>query len=213
VKPSEGLAVLAGRAEQGADRIAEQRGLPGQPSGELLGGRRDRAPGGEERGQEVLQGAELGGRDGVGAREESRLALDEHDIQAPEVRPEQGEAQEVGHEQVVDRPSVALDLPAFKDPGKYRRRSDRLRLAVSDRAAEAVDHLEVGLANIPKPQLGMHRDRRPLEVKRGCVQEVDQRGPEGVLGGAGNGGGVAQGLEVGPDGSRAKPLEGGDYTP
>jgi len=73
--------------------------------------------------------------------------------------------------------------------------------------------LEVGLAHVPKAQLGMDRDRRQLEVVRGRVEEVDERGPEGVLGSARDGRGVAQGGEVGPDRSPAKPHEGGDYTP
>jgi hypothetical protein len=45
------------------------------------------------------------------------------------------------------------------------------------------------------------------------VEEEGQGGPEGVPGDAGNDGGVAQGLEVGPDRLPAKPHEGGDYAP
>jgi len=58
----------------------------------------------------------------------------------------------------------------------------------------------------------MDRDRRQFEVARGRVKEVDQRGPEGVLRCARDRYGVAQGGEVGPDRSPAKPHESGDYT-
>jgi hypothetical protein len=213
VQATEGLAVVTGGAQQRANGVAEQGRLAGQPAGELLGVHRDRAPGGEERLEQVLERAQLGRRHRVGARDESCLALDEHDIQAPEVGPEQREAQEVGHEQVVDRPSIALDLLALQDSGERRCRRDGFGLAISDGAAGAVDDLEVGLAHIPQAQLGMDRDRRKLEVVRGRVEEVDERRPEGVLGRAGNGGGVAERPEVGSNGSRAKPHEGGDYTP
>lgn len=130
----------------------------------------------------VIQGAELGRRHRVSARQQPRLALDQNDVEAPEVGPEQRKTQKVGHEQVVDRASIPLDLLTLEDPRKHCGRADGLRLAVSDRAAQAVDHLEVGLADIPEPQLGMDRDRQPLEVARGGMQEVDERRPERVLG-------------------------------